>query len=199
MNENAAVSAFVSMLFASRTQAHVFHLQTRSFAMHKALDDYYHGIVEHADDLIEACQGRYGIVTGYTNADVVFEGDEQVVPYFTELQGQIDAQRTGLPQESELQNIVDNIADLVDSTLYKLPVVTFADRAAKAQRRRKGTLCTAGLVFDALDPSYRAEVEAALADPSVYTTTIAELLREDGHDLSAQNLHRHRRRRCACP
>lgn len=120
MNETAAVAAFVSMLFASRTQAHVFHLQTRSYAMHKALDAFYSSIGDHADALVEACQGRYGIVTGYTTPGGMFEGDEQVIPYFRELQGQVDAQRQSLPQESELQNIVDNVAELVDSTLYKL-------------------------------------------------------------------------------
>jgi len=118
MNEN--VAAFVSMLFGARTQGHVFHLQTRSYAMHKALDGFYGGIGEHIDDLVEACQGRYGIVTGYTPAGTIFEGDEQVIPYLRELQAQVDAGRQSLPDESELQNIVDNIAELIDTTLYKV-------------------------------------------------------------------------------
>ena len=38
-------STFISLLFASRTQAHVFHLQTNSYAMHKALNGYYDDII----------------------------------------------------------------------------------------------------------------------------------------------------------
>ena len=43
----------VSCLFHSRTQVHVFHLQTKSFSEHQALGAYYDGIIEIVDGLIE--------------------------------------------------------------------------------------------------------------------------------------------------
>ena len=55
-NNNSIIGQFVSTLFASRTQAHVFHLQTTgegSFATHKALNDYYDEIVGITDGLVE--------------------------------------------------------------------------------------------------------------------------------------------------
>jgi len=58
---------FISTLFASRTQAHIFHLQTTSFAAHAALNTFYDEIVDLADGLVESFQGRYGIVRGYIN------------------------------------------------------------------------------------------------------------------------------------
>ena len=42
----------ISYLMHSRTQAHVYHLQTPSFAAHMALNSYYGGIVEIIDGLV---------------------------------------------------------------------------------------------------------------------------------------------------
>jgi hypothetical protein len=113
------VAKFLSTLFNSRDQAHIFHLQTSSYAAHKALNDYYDAVVGLVDSYAETFQGRYGIIRGYTPQKQYFEGDE-VVKYFTGLSTYIDSVRKGLPQDSELNNIVDEIAALVNSTIYKL-------------------------------------------------------------------------------
>jgi len=42
--ENLDFSSFISHLLASQTQTHIFHLQTDSFAAHKALQKFYEGI-----------------------------------------------------------------------------------------------------------------------------------------------------------
>jgi DNA-binding ferritin-like protein len=62
----------ISTLMASRDQAHIFHWQTTgdgSYAAHKALCKYYDAIPDMLDALVEAYQGRHGIVTGYTPAE----------------------------------------------------------------------------------------------------------------------------------
>ena len=74
-NPTQLMASFISTLFASRTQAHIFHLQVTgpgSFAKHKALDDYYNEIIDLTDGLVESYQGRYGIITGY-------KGDGQII------------------------------------------------------------------------------------------------------------------------
>ena len=79
-------SKLVSYLFHSRTQAHVFHLQTPSFAAHKSLNDYYDEIVELTDGLIESYQGKYGIIMNYTNFSLMqYQNIKQVQEYFTAL------------------------------------------------------------------------------------------------------------------
>jgi len=113
------VAKFLSTLFNSRDQAHIFHLQTSSYAAHKALNEYYDAVVGLVDDYAETFQGRYGIIRGYTPQKQYFEGDE-VVKYFTGLSTYIDSVRTSLPKDSELNNIVDEISALVNSTIYKL-------------------------------------------------------------------------------
>lgn len=64
LNQNKYTKV-VSLLFNARTNAHIAHLQTRSFAQHKALDESYKGLLDIADSFAEASQLN-GILTGYT-------------------------------------------------------------------------------------------------------------------------------------
>jgi len=114
-NESAA--AFVSVLFHSATVTHFMHLQTKSFAQHMALGEYYDAIVELADKWAEAYQGCYDIITNYPKD---FHLATEPVKYLTQIKDFVDDIRKDLPEESQLQNIVDEIADQIDSTLYKL-------------------------------------------------------------------------------
>ena len=112
---------FISTLFASRTQAHVFHLQTNSFAAHKALNEYYDGIIDLADGIAESVQGKYGIITGYSNIDLL-EGNDcnEVIKYFTALEMYVERARQTMPQDSYIQNQIDEVVALIVSTIYKL-------------------------------------------------------------------------------
>lgn len=110
---------FLGTLMSSRTQAHVFHLQTTSFAAHKALDEYYSNIVDLIDSYAETAQGRYGIIRGYQMTNQILE-DDSALKYFQGLQKFVDGIRTQLPQDGELNNTVDEISALISSTLYKL-------------------------------------------------------------------------------
>ena len=114
-----AINQFVSTLFASRTQAHIFHLQTPSFAQHSALGAYYDGIIDLVDPFIESYQGKYGIVRGYSSP-ATFREDDDTIKYFEGLVKYVELSRERLPQDSYLQNQVDTIVELIQSTLYKL-------------------------------------------------------------------------------
>ena len=114
-NESAA--AFVSVLFHSATVTHFMHLQTKSFAQHMALGEYYDAIVDLADKWAEAYQGCYDIITGYPKD---FHLATEPVKYLTQIKEFVNDIRKDLPQDSELNNLVDGIADQIDSTLYKL-------------------------------------------------------------------------------
>lgn len=114
----AAVAKFAIRLLHSGTDGHIMHLQTKSFSQHMALGDFYSGIVDLADTFIEAYQGRYGIITDYPNGYQV-PGDDPLLE-ITDLSESVKAMRKDVPQDSELQNIIDEIQSLIDSTLYKL-------------------------------------------------------------------------------
>lgn len=113
------MDTLASHLLFSQTQVHIFHLQTDSYAEHKALQGYYEGIDGLADSLIESYQGENDIIESYTSFPVKrYEGKEMVIGYFDELLSVIEDSREGLPQH--LQNIIDTIVELITSTLYKL-------------------------------------------------------------------------------
>lgn len=113
------LAKFLGTLMSSRNQAHIFHLQTPSFAAHKALEDYYDGIIDLIDSYAEMAQGRYGIIKGYQMSTQLFE-DDSAVKYFMGLQKFVDTVRQTLPQDGELNNTVDEISGLISSTIYKL-------------------------------------------------------------------------------
>ncbi len=120
MNSNA-VAEFVATLFHSATITHFMHLQATgpgSSARHMALGEYYDSIVELTDTLAENIQGAYGLITEYpTEFRTVTEAP---LAYIKKLKSYVDATREELPQDSNIQNDIDAIATLLNSTAYKL-------------------------------------------------------------------------------
>ena len=117
---NKDFSNMVSVLLHSQTQVHVFHLQTKSYSEHKALQNYYEGIDGLVDGVIESYQGKYDIVKGYETMDIEnYSGSDQLISYFKELDKTVEEKRKSV-KESYLQNQIDTIQELIFSTLYKL-------------------------------------------------------------------------------
>ena len=120
MENNAITGQFISTLLASRTQAHIFHLQTPSFAAHKALNEYYEEIVDIIDGIVESYQGKYGIITGYGNVALQeYQSCEGIIAYFTTLCMYVEKSRQMLCQDSYIQNQIDEVVALINSTIYK--------------------------------------------------------------------------------
>jgi hypothetical protein len=107
----------VTRCFQARTEAHIAHLLTRSYAEHKALDDFYNEIVELADAYAEAAQGRYGLLTYPASPKI---GDvERPLTIPVGLRNWIDKNRAACGG-TELKNLIDEITSQCDSTAYKL-------------------------------------------------------------------------------
>lgn len=113
------ITQFISTLLAARNQSHIFHWQTTSYAAHKALNKFYDEVLELTDGLVETYQGRYGIIRGYTSP-VSFKEDDQVVPYFEALSKYVETARKTITQDSYIQNEIDEVVRLIESTKYKL-------------------------------------------------------------------------------
>jgi high-affinity Fe2+/Pb2+ permease len=110
----------VSILLHSQTQVHIFHLQTKSYAEHKALQKYYEGIDALVDGLIESYQGKYDVITQYNSVkNEDYKSNEQVIKYFKTLDGMIEKNRKEV-KESFIQNQIDTVQELINSTVYKL-------------------------------------------------------------------------------
>jgi hypothetical protein len=114
-----------SILFHSRTQAHVFHLGVSgagAYAAHIALQGYYEEIVGLTDGLVESFQGKNGLIEFKPVAGLDNNCDTRnIIAYFDKLCAIIRTLRQA-PElcDAYLQNQIDAIEELIYSTKYKL-------------------------------------------------------------------------------
>ena len=119
-SEGGGFKKIAEKILHSRTQRHIFHLQTKSYAEHKALNDYYDGVIGLFDGLVESYQGKHGIITNYQcDGFEDYSSGEQVIQYLEDLEDSIESLRKSV-KESYIQNQIDTVEELINSTLYKL-------------------------------------------------------------------------------
>lgn len=119
-SEGGGFKKIAEKLLHSRNQIHIFHLQTKSYAEHKALNDYYDGVLDLFDGLVESYQGKHGIITNYEcDGFEDYSSGEQVIQYLEDLEDSIESLRKSV-KESYIQNQIDTVEELINSTLYKL-------------------------------------------------------------------------------
>lgn len=117
---NKDLETLVAHLMHSRTQVHVFHLQTKSYAEHIALGTYYSDLVDLLDGLIESYQGRYGIIENYESFKInSYTGKPQLETYLKAVSKKVQDTH-GKVKETFIQNQLDTIDELINSTLYKI-------------------------------------------------------------------------------
>jgi len=117
------VSACVSELMNARTSFHKLHLKvtgTGSYAAHKALNEFYDALPDHADTLVEGYQGAAEKLLTYTEVnprtlDTVADG----VSYLRDIYAMVNKLQGMLPY-SEIVNNLDLVKDSINSTKYKL-------------------------------------------------------------------------------
>jgi ABC-type Zn2+ transport system substrate-binding protein/surface adhesin len=119
-NSNEDFCEMVCQLLHSQTQVHIFHLGTKSYSEHKALQKFYKSVDGLTDGLIESFQGKYGLLTNYKSfKNQSYKNKNQVLKYFTSLLNMIEEKRDCC-DDSYLQNQIDTIQELIYSTMYKL-------------------------------------------------------------------------------
>jgi hypothetical protein len=119
-SEGGGFKKMMEKILHSRTQAHIFHLQTKSYAEHIALNGYYDGVLDLFDGLVESYQGKHGIITNYQcDGFDDYLSNEQVITYLTDLETSIEELRKSV-KESFIQNQIDTVEELINSTVYKL-------------------------------------------------------------------------------
>lgn len=111
---------FVGMLFLARDVTHSVHLNTRSYAKHKALSKFYTGVVDLADSFAEAYQGRHGLIGPI--ALMSAKRTNNVLEFLEDQLKDIEAMRYEVCDKADtpLQNIIDEIVGLYLSTIYKI-------------------------------------------------------------------------------
>ena len=111
---------FIGHLFLARDVAHSVHLNTRSFAKHSALNEFYDGIVDLADKYAEAYQGRHGLIGPITLMSAKKTGN--IIEFLEDSLKDVEDMRYKVCDKSDtpLQNIIDEIVGLYLASLYKL-------------------------------------------------------------------------------
>lgn len=110
---------FVGVLLHSSTATHFLHLQTASYAAHKALGHYYENIVDLADKYAEAYQGHYGIIP-LADYPEGFKVQTDAAKYANSLLTFVKGIRKDLPKDTDLQNVIDEIVGEISALVYKL-------------------------------------------------------------------------------
>ena len=111
---------FIGMLFLARDVVHSVHLNTRSYAKHKATQKFYENIIGLADGFAEAYQGKHGLMGAISLQSA--KKTTNVVQFLEAQVEEIEKCRYEVcsKEDTPLQNLIDGILELYLSTLYKL-------------------------------------------------------------------------------
>jgi len=116
-------AACVTELLNAQVSFHKLHLKVQgpgSFASHKALNELYDALPDHADTLAEGFQGAAEKLLEYADAAPRSLGSvQEALAYLRELKEMINSLQ-GLMPYSEIVNDLDNVKSTINSIKYKL-------------------------------------------------------------------------------
>ena len=118
------VAEFIDNILTAAVVIHKMHLRVTgpgSYATHKALNELYDALPDHADDIAEAYQGYKGVIL----PDVAEVNQKEYlsmppIDYVQCLINDVDEQRECFGNVSALQNKVDELLGTLYSVKYKL-------------------------------------------------------------------------------
>jgi hypothetical protein len=116
------IGEFFLKLLHAATNGHILHLQTKSYSEHKALQKYYEGLPDLVDSIIEEWQGAYQKIIEYPTTYEAPNSD--ALTEVIAIRDFLVKNRAIVGDYTSIQNSVDNLMSLLDSTIYRL---TFLD------------------------------------------------------------------------
>jgi len=116
-------AACVSELMNASTSFHKLHLKVTgvgSFAAHKALNDLYDALVDHADNLAEGYQGATEKLLTYSESSPkTLNSVDEGLNYIREIINMVTGLQSKMPY-SEIVNELDTVKSSLNSAKYKL-------------------------------------------------------------------------------
>lgn len=122
VNKPDVLSDMAMLLLHGVTAAHVHHWNTigpGAYAEHNAIGAFYEELDELTDSLIEGCLLDDQKIISANRAFFLGETSLELVEYIRE-EVSVIRKSPGFPQDSEVQNAVDEIAMLCRHTINKL-------------------------------------------------------------------------------
>jgi hypothetical protein len=112
------IEQLVPRVLATRNAAHQAHWKTKSYAQHVALDEFYDGILDVLDKLVETYQGAFGLCDFPPPAGIL---PKDIVAHIGQEAAWIDANRSKIAKNlGSLENIVDELTGVYLKSFYKL-------------------------------------------------------------------------------
>lgn len=118
VSPSVTIGEFFLRLLHAATNGHILHLQSKSYSEHKALQKYYEELPDLVDNIIEQWQGAYQTIVTYPNNYTPPLSDALTEVY--EIRDFLAKNRSVVGDYSSIQNQVDELMSLLDSTIYKL-------------------------------------------------------------------------------
>jgi DNA-binding ferritin-like protein len=120
---DSMTAACVSELMNAATSFHKLHLKVTgmgSFAAHKALNELYDALPDHADDLAEGYQGASEKLLDYSEiAPKTLSSVAEAISYIRDMVNMVSNLQSKMPY-SEIVNELDNVKSTLNSAKYKL-------------------------------------------------------------------------------
>lgn len=112
------IEELISRVFYARNVAHWNHWRTKRYSEHKALGNFYDGVIDAIDSLVEAYQGAYGLVgaipapaTNTRDVTALLKGDAEW----------IEKNHEAICEGNRaIANQIDNVTAVYLTTIYKL-------------------------------------------------------------------------------
>lgn len=95
------------------------HLRTAKYGKHKALQDFYEEMPDKVDALIEGWMGANGKKVGAFQ-NILSSSNLNTLKYLNELKRVCKEGKTLMGENEELISLIDDIINLINSTLYKV-------------------------------------------------------------------------------
>jgi len=122
LEDKSNAEDFLLNLLTLQNQIKLFHLQTNSYAQHRATDKFVDKISGIIDKILEAYQGVYGKIYLKKQKSIQLYNmrDDQVVEFLRKMKIYFKdiSPRLFNKKDTELFNLMDEISENIDITLY---------------------------------------------------------------------------------
>ena len=118
--DEQALGEFAQMMLHAVTNTHILHWRIidTSDPAHRALGAFYDGLQGKVDKVVESIMGKYQCqLTIQPNYYPPLDDPREELAMLSDY---VMEARNTLPQDSEIQNAIDDIQDLINSTRYLL-------------------------------------------------------------------------------
>ena len=117
----ALVHELIDRVFDARDESHREHWNTKSYAAHVALGDFYDAAIDKIDAFVEAYQGQYGLIgksdeEGYETAE-----HPTIIACLRDTSDWLTANMDAIAMKDQtLMNLLQDLSHVFLTTLYKL-------------------------------------------------------------------------------